>query len=62
MRLIGGIGAPRVWVETDKVPTRICFGFALLRFVLDIGEAVALATALVAAVDEVRADHHHETG
>lgn len=33
-----------------------------LRFVLDVGEAVELATALADAVDELRADHDHETG
>ncbi len=57
MRLISGAASPRVWVDRDKDPTRICFGFARLRFVIDVGEAVELATALVDAVEELRAEN-----
>jgi hypothetical protein len=63
MRLIGGIVSPRVWVDRDREPRSISIGVARLRFVLDVDEAVELARLLVAAVDEVQADHHyHEAG
>ena len=55
MRLIGGAVSARVWVDTDREPRPISIGIARLRFSLDVDEAIELAAALVAAVDEVRA-------
>jgi hypothetical protein len=57
MRLVGGTVSARVWVDRDREPRPISLGLAKLRFALTVGEAVELATALVAAVDEMRADH-----
>jgi hypothetical protein len=59
MRLIGGSVSPRVWVDRDREPRSISIGMEKLRFALDVDEAVELARRLVAAVDELQADHEH---
>jgi hypothetical protein len=56
MRLIGGAVSARVWADRDRQPRPICLGIAKLRFALTASEAVELASQLVAAVDEARAE------